>query len=71
MDTLENVILGNTFRDAVKQAVQEAVAEANALELPKAYGPDFSQEQSAIAFAREQNISGRDQIVPVNPTNRR
>lgn len=58
MDTLENLILGNTFKDAVKQAVQEAVAEANALDLPKAYAPDFSQAQSTIALATEQGTSG-------------
>lgn len=67
MDTFENVIFRNTFVDAVKQAVQEAVAEANALGLPKAYDPDFSQAQSTMAIAIEQETCGRNQIALVNP----
>jgi hypothetical protein len=57
MNTLENLIFGKTFRVGVKQAVQEAVAEANAMDLPKAYEPDFSQTQSAVALAKEKNSS--------------
>lgn len=53
MNTLENLIFGKKFGNDVKQAVREAVAEANARYLPKAYEPDFSQGQSAVALANE------------------
>lgn len=71
MNTLENLIFSNTFRDAVRHAVEEAVAEANALNLPKAYDPEFSQARIAITLASERNTGGCDQIAPGNPANRR
>jgi hypothetical protein len=43
MKNLENLLFGENFRQGVKDAVQEAVAAANAKGLPKAYEPAFSQ----------------------------
>lgn len=65
MNALKNLIFGNTFGGDVKQAVREAVAEANVKDLPKAYEPDFSQGQSAAALTNE-NTNCHDRIAPVN-----
>ncbi len=56
-----NPIFTDAFRAGVKEAVQEAVAIANAKGLPKAYEPEFSdkavQEAVDIIVAEEKSVA--------------
>jgi hypothetical protein len=48
MKSLKHIILGSEFQQGVRQAVEHAVAQANAAGLPEAYieesKPDFSPD---------------------------